>query len=163
MSGNGVETLSSTEVPTEVSSLLLPLADGQLLVPVDTLSEIIALQSPVSAFDAPDWYMGELHWRELRLPLISFEVMRGNPMPVLRSNCRIAVLSSGNPDGDLPFFAVVLQGTPRLVRVTPADLAGREGECAMGELMHVSVTGEAAVIPDLGALEEACIDYRTSR
>ncbi|AQQ66441.1 hypothetical protein Mag101_01345 [Microbulbifer agarilyticus] len=163
MSGNGVDTLSSNEVPTEVSSLLLPLADGQLLVPVDTLSEIIALQSPVSAFDAPDWYMGELHWRELRLPLISFEVMRGSPMPVLRSNCRIAVLSSGNSDGDLPFFAVVLQGTPRLVRVTPADLAGREGDCAMGELMHVSVTGEAAVIPDLGTLEEACLDYRSSR
>ncbi|WP_160151696.1 chemotaxis protein CheW [Microbulbifer sp. ALW1] len=160
---SGVDALPTTELPQEVSSLLLPLSDGQLLVPVDTLSEIIALQSPVSAFDAPDWYMGELHWRELRLPLVSFEVMRGNPMPILRSNCRIAVLSSGNADGDLPFFAVVLQGTPRLVRVTPDDLAGREGECAMGELMHVALSGEAAVIPDLGALEEACLAYRKRR
>ncbi|WP_043319717.1 chemotaxis protein CheW [Microbulbifer sp. HZ11] len=163
MSGNGIEALPTTEMPQEVSSLLLPLADGQLLVPVDTLSEIIALQSPVSAFDAPDWYMGELHWRELRLPLVSFEVMRGNAMPTLRSNCRIAVLSSGNPDGDLPFFAVVLQGTPRLVRVTPEELAGREGACAMGELMHVALSGEAAVIPDLGTMEEACLAYRSSR
>lgn len=163
MSGTGVGAMSTTEVPQELSSLLLPLADGQLLVPVDTLSEIIALQSPVSAFDAPDWYMGELHWRELRLPLISFEVMRGNPMPVLRSNCRIAVLSSGNTEGDLPFFAVVLQGTPRLVRVTPQELAGREGECAMGELMHVALSGEAAVIPNLSELEEACLLYRSRR
>ncbi|QIL90485.1 chemotaxis protein CheW [Microbulbifer harenosus] len=160
---SGPDALPTTELPQEVSSLLLPLADGHLLVPVDTLSEIIALQSPVSAFDAPDWYMGELHWRELRLPLVSFEVMRGNPMPVLRSNCRIAVLSSGNGEGDLPFFAVVLQGTPRLVRVTPEELAAREGECAMGELMHVALSGEVAVIPDLLAIEEACLEYRNRR
>ncbi|WOX07154.1 chemotaxis protein CheW [Microbulbifer pacificus] len=160
---SGLDALPTTELPQEVSSLLLPLADGHLLVPVDTLSEIIALQSPVSAFDAPDWYMGELHWRELRLPLVSFEVMRGNPMPVLRSNCRIAVLSSGNGDGDLPFFAVVLQGTPRLVRVTPEELVAREGECAMGELMHVALSGELAVIPDLSTIEEVCLEYRNRR
>ncbi|HEY8567791.1 chemotaxis protein CheW [Microbulbifer sp.] len=160
---SGLDALPTTELPQEVSSLLLPLADGHLLVPVDTLSEIIALQSPVSAFDAPDWYMGELHWRELRLPLVSFEVMRGNPMPVLRSNCRIAVLSSGNGDGDLPFFAVVLQGTPRLVRVTPEELVAREGECAMGELMHVALSGEFAVIPDLSTIEEVCLEYRNRR
>ncbi|MFD1215749.1 MULTISPECIES: chemotaxis protein CheW [Microbulbifer] len=160
---SGLDALPTTELPQEVSCLLLPLADGQLLVPVDTLSEIIALQSPVSAFDAPEWYMGELHWRELRLPLLAFEVMRGKPMPALRSHCRIAVLNSGNPDGDLPFFALVLQGTPRLVRVTPEELAGREGECAMGELMHVALSGEVAVIPDLGTLEEACLRYRKGR
>lgn len=158
-----VNALPSTELPQEVSSLLLPLADGQLLVPVDTLSEIIALQSPVSAFDAPDWYMGELHWRELRLPLLSFEVMRGGAMPTLHSDCRIAVISSGNPQSDLPFFALVLQGTPRLVRVTPEELTGREDSCAMGELIHVALSGEAAVIPDLGALEEACVAYRDRR
>ena len=160
---SGFEALPTTEIPQEISCLLLPLVDGQLLVPVDTLSEIIALQSPVSAFDAPDWYRGELHWREQRLPLVAFEVMRGNPMPTLRSNCRIAVLSSGNPDGDLPFFAMVLQGTPRLVRVTPEELAGREGDCALGELMHVALSGEGAVIPDLGALEDACLAYRKGR
>ncbi|WGL15107.1 chemotaxis protein CheW [Microbulbifer bruguierae] len=160
---SGVDALPTTEVPQEVSSLLLPLADGQLLVPVETLSEIIALQSPVTAFDAPDWYMGELHWRELRLPLMSFEVMRGNPMPTLRSNCRIAVLSTGQAEGDLPFFALVLQGTPRLVRVTPEELAGRDAECAMGELMHVALSGEAAVIPDLAEMEEACLAYRKRR
>lgn len=159
---SGVEALP-VDVPQEVSSLLLPLADGQLLVPVDTLSEVIAIQAPVAAYDAPDWYLGELNWREQRLPLISFEVLRGQPLSSATDNGRIAVLNSGNPRGDLPFFALVLQGTPRLVRVTPEELAGRDQPCSSGELMHVALSGEEAVIPDIPALERACLAYRDSR
>ncbi|MFC6981401.1 chemotaxis protein CheW [Microbulbifer taiwanensis] len=95
---SGVEALP-VDVPQEVSSLLLPLADGQLLVPVDTLSEVIAMQTPVAAYDAPPWYLGELNWREQRLPLLSFEVMRGQPLASATDSGRIAVLSSGNPQG----------------------------------------------------------------
>ncbi|WP_250460201.1 chemotaxis protein CheW [Microbulbifer litoralis] len=159
---SGVEALS-VEVPEEVSSLLLPLADGHLLVPVDTLSEVIAIQTPVAAYEAPDWYLGELNWREQRLPLLSFEVMRGQPLSATDDSSRIAVLSSGNPGGDLPFFALVLHGTPRLVRVTEEELAGREQPCGLGELMHVALSGEEAVIPDLAALERACLEYRDGR
>ncbi|WP_237059149.1 chemotaxis protein CheW [Microbulbifer sediminum] len=156
---SGTEALS-LEMPQEVSSLLLPLADGQLLVPVDILSEVIALQAPVSAYDAPDWYLGEINWREQRLPVLSFEVMRGQSLSSMDDSGRIAVLATGNPSGRLPFFAMVLRGTPRLVRVTPDQLAGRNHPCAMGELMHVSVAGEEAVIPDFSALERACLEYR---
>lgn len=151
------------DLPQEVSSLLLPLADGQLLVPVDTLSEVIAMQTPVAAYDAPAWYLGELNWREQRLPLLSFEVMRGQSLAAAGDGGRIAVLNSGNPKGDLPFFALVLQGTPRLVRVTPDELAGREQPCRQGELMHVALSGEEAVIPDLPELERACLEYRRQR
>ncbi|SDK57498.1 chemotaxis protein CheW [Microbulbifer yueqingensis] len=156
---NGTEALS-LETPREVSSLLLPLADGQLLVPVDILSEVIAVQTPVSAYDAPDWYLGEINWREQRLPVLSFEVMRGRSLASMDSEGRIAVLASGNPEGRLPFFAMVLQGTPRLVRVTQDQLARRDAPCAMGELVHVSLAGEEAVIPDFSALERACLEYR---
>jgi len=159
---SGVEALP-VDTPQEVSSLLLPLADGQLLVPVDTLSEVIAVQTPVSAYDAPDWYLGELNWREQRLPLISFEVMRGQTLASMDSAARIAVLNTGNPEGSLPFFALLLQGTPRLVRVTPEELAGRDEPCLQGELMHVALSGEKAVIPDLTALERVCLEYRSGR
>ena len=159
---SGVEALP-VDVPQELSSLLLPLQDGHLLVPVDTLSEVIAIQTPVAAYDAPDWYLGDLNWREQRLPLISFEVLRGQPLSAGADSGRIAVLGSGNPSGDLPFIALMLQGTPRLVRVTPEELAAREKACNLGELMHVALSGEEAVIPDLSALEQACLEYRSSR
>jgi chemosensory pili system protein ChpC len=159
---SGVEALP-VDAPLEVSSLLLPLMDGQLLVPVDSLSEVIAMQTPVAAYDAPDWFLGELNWREQRLPLLSFEVMRGKSLPSMHGSCRIAVLNSGNPQGKVPFFALVLQGTPRLVRVTPDELAAREQLCVAGELMHVALSGEEAVIPDLHAVERACMAYRSAR
>lgn len=159
---SGVQALP-VDLPLEVSSLFLPLADGQLLVPVDTLSEVIAMQTPVAAYDAPDWYLGELNWREQRLPLISFEVLRGGALAASGSNGRIAVLNTGNAGGDLPFLALVLQGTPRLVRVTPQELAGRDKPCQDGEMMHVAISGEEAVIPDLQVLEGACLEYRKNR
>ncbi|MFA0810316.1 chemotaxis protein CheW [Microbulbifer epialgicus] len=153
-----VEALSA-DVPQEVSSLLLPLQQGQLLVPVDSLSEVIAMQAPMTVQNAPEWYLGDLIWREQRLPLLSFDVMRGKPLGTTTENGRIAVLSSGNPSGDLPYFALVLQGTPRLVRVTPDELALREQTLSPGELMHVALSGEEAVIPDLQGLERACLRY----
>ena len=33
----------------------------------------------------------------------------------------------------------------------------------MGELMHVALSGEDAVIPNLSELEEACLAYRSRR
>ncbi|QFT53165.1 chemotaxis protein CheW [Microbulbifer sp. THAF38] len=148
------------DVPQEVSSLLLPLQQGQMLVPVESLSEVIAMQVPMAVHDVPEWYLGDLVWREQRLPLLSFDVMRGEALGGASESARIAVLSSGNPDGDLPYFALVLQGTPRLVRVTPDELALREQPLNPGELMHVALSGEEAVIPDLQGLERACIRYR---
>ncbi|MCO1332977.1 chemotaxis protein CheW [Microbulbifer sp. OS29] len=156
-----VEALS-VDVPEEVSSLLLPLEQGQILVPVDSLSEVIAMQTPMAVLDVPEWYLGDLIWREQRLPLVSFEVMRGGTLGNVAEEERIAVLSSGNPDGDLPFFALILCGTPRLVRVTPEELVLREQALNPGELMHVALSGEEAVIPDLQGVERACLRYRNA-
>ncbi|WP_444903645.1 hypothetical protein ACJJIU_20345 [Microbulbifer sp. CnH-101-E] len=150
------------DVPQEVSSLLLPLQQGQMLVPVESLSEVIAMQVPMAAYDVPEWYLGDLIWREQRLPLLSFDVMRGEALGGTSDNARIAVLSSGNPDGDLPYFALILQGTPRLVRVTQEELVLREQTLSPGELMHVALLGEEAVIPDLQSVERSCLRYRES-
>ncbi|WNZ56638.1 chemotaxis protein CheW [Microbulbifer sp. ANSA003] len=149
------------DVPQEVSSLLLPLEQGQLLVPVDSLSEVVAMQTPMAVQDVPEWYLGDLIWREQRLPVVSFEVMRGGALGAVAEEGRIAVLSTGNPDGELPYFALLLRGTPRLVRVTPEELALREQPLNPGELMHVALSGEEAVIPDLQGLERACLRYRS--
>ncbi|GAA5524317.1 hypothetical protein Maes01_00872 [Microbulbifer aestuariivivens] len=155
---SGLQALP-VNIPREVSSLLLPLADGQLLVPVDTLVEVIGVQAPLSVYGAPDWYLGELKWREQRLPLVSFEVLRGSSLAMGGDSGRIAVLNTGNAEGGLPFVALMLRGTPRLVRVVQSDLAGRNQSCKSGELMHVALSGEEAVIPDLQALETACLQY----
>ncbi|WP_444959136.1 chemotaxis protein CheW [Microbulbifer sp. ZKSA002] len=149
------------DVPQEVSSLLLPLEQGQLLVPVDSLSEVVAMQTPMAVQDVPEWYLGDLIWREQRLPVVSFEVMCGGALGAVAEEGRIAVLSTGNPDGELPYFALLLRGTPRLVRVTPEELALREQPLSPGELMHVALSGEEAVIPDLQGLERACLRYRS--
>lgn len=145
-----------SEMPPPLSCLLLPLADGQLLVPVAILLEITTIQDPTPVADAPEWYLGELQWRKQRLPLFAFEAMRGREIPQRTSNCRIVMLNSGRLEsGAQDIFALVVRGAPRMVEVTVEELVEKESRCLPGELMHVTLSGEAAVIPDLSALAAA--------
>ncbi|MCH9690922.1 MAG: chemotaxis protein CheW [Gammaproteobacteria bacterium] len=152
-----VESLSA-ELPRALNCLLLPLAGGQLLLPVNILLEVIVMQNPTPVPDAPAGYLGELSWRKQRLPLLAFEAIQGQQIPQSGSDCRIVVLNSGRQDKQC-FFALIAQGAPRLVEVTPEELVDKKTKCAPGELMHVTLSGEAAVIPDLNKLAADFLKY----
>jgi len=65
----------------EVPSLLIPLAHSQLLVPTVTVAEMIPFQWPDHDSEAPDWYLGNIMWREQSVPLVCYEVLNGEAMP----------------------------------------------------------------------------------
>jgi len=72
--GNAEATLSD-----EIPSLLLPIADGKLLLPTVSVAEMLPYKSPQkpkveSAIgEIPEWYIGDLIWRGIMVPMISFE------------------------------------------------------------------------------------------
>ena len=145
----------------EVASLLIPLVDRLLLVPTVTVAEMIPYQEPLHNPEAPDWYLGDVGWRELQVPLVSFEVMCGEAKPSYNSQCRIAILNNTGVDQNLPFLAIATQGIPRLSRVKADEIQEIEGrQLKRFELMAVSHAGESVLIPDVSALEQAFIEYR---
>ena len=56
-----------------LTGLLLPLSDRTLLVPNVALAELIPYRAPQATPGLPAWLLGQVAWRDLRLPLLSFE------------------------------------------------------------------------------------------
>ena len=72
---------------------------------------------------SPDWFLGFINWRNQRVPLVSYEAIVGGSRPTMSNMNRIAVMNHTGADTvGMDFFALLLQGTPRLLRLTPEDI-----------------------------------------
>ena len=144
----------------EVASLLIPLAGLSLLLPNVTVAEIVPLPALDAVAQVPDWYLGDCLWRELRIPVVSFERLNQEALPPVQHSARLAVLNATGVHNDLPFIAVLTSGLPRLARVTEEELAIRDDiEPKPFDLLNVAWAGESAVIPDITALEHSILPY----
>ncbi|MDQ2076570.1 chemotaxis protein CheW [Marinimicrobium sp. ABcell2] len=143
----------------DMASLLIPLEGQFLLVPNVSVAEIVPLGRVEQVTGGPEWFLGNYQWRDLSVPLLSFEAINGAPRATAGSRARVAVFNSTGVSDDLPFVAILAQGLPRLARVSADELQEREDvEKKPFDLMPVSWAGEQAVIPDVGALEQAVLD-----
>lgn len=139
----------------ELATLLVPVHDRHLVVPNVTVAEIIPWRDPEPmASEAPQWLLGMLDWRQLSVPLISFEAINQEPAAKAVTGRRIAILNDVIGAPDLPFFGVVTTGVPRLLRVL-ADEIGADPEATTGpaETARVLVAGERGSIPDIEHIE----------
>lgn len=147
-------------LPAEIACLMVPVSERTLLVPSTSVAEIVPFTAVSRVADSPDWLLGNFHWRELQVPLMSFEQLNGEGRPDLHSRCRVAVLNNTGQSDSLPFIAVMTQGIPRLARVTEEELQQLDLNIDKKpfELMHVSLAGEKAVVPDIEGMEKAYLD-----
>lgn len=150
--------------PDVVPSLMIPLAGRTLLAPTVSVAEMVPYAAPETIEQAPDWLLGFFHWREMKVPLLSFEILSGESRPDIQSQSRIAVFNNTGVSDTLPFIAIPTQGIPRLVRVSEEDISVTEGRsCRTFERLHVTLNGDDEVlIPDLSALEQVYLDWQQS-
>jgi chemosensory pili system protein ChpC len=131
----------------EIYCLLVALADDRLLLPRSCVTEVINYQAP--------WYLGTIAWGGRRVPLVSFEATCGKTLPRTSGRTRIVVMQgiTGQTGGN---FAVLTQGFPQLVRLTP-DVVHADDSRSFGERMpvigQVKMVNETPLIPDFEQLE----------
>jgi len=159
---NAQESIESPQVP-ELASLLIPLQGSLLLVPNVSVAEIVPPGRIDPVADSPDWYLGDYQWRDLSIPLLSFESLQAGVQPRQSGRARVAIFNTTGVTDQINFFALMTQGLPRLARVTPDELQVRDGERRPYEQMRVNWAGEAAVIPDLPVLEQVLLEYLKTR
>ena len=147
----------------EVASLLIPIQGQTLLVPNVSVAEIVPLGQIDTVSGAPDWYLGDYHWRDLTIPLVSFEVLCGGDQAAIGNSARVAVFNTTGVSEHIHFVALMAQGLPRLVRVTPDELQVRNEAAGPFERMPVQWAGESAVIPDIPEVEQRVLDYLKTR
>ena len=141
---------------TTLTGLLLPLSDRHLLLPNVAVAELIDYQDSTPEADAPEWFLGPISWRQLTLPLLSFEAACGGRTKV-GGRARIVVLNALGGRNELKFIALLTQGIPRSCKLD-SQLSYVDVPLAELELAAVQVGDTVARVPDLVGLEQWLVD-----
>lgn len=139
-----------------LTGLLLPLADRTLLVPNVAIAELIAYQNVYKVANSPNWFIGQIAWRDLRLPLMSFEAACGD-LTATSTNARVVVINALGGRPKVRFIALLVQGIPRAAKIGP-ELDYADVALSPLEMAAVEVAGQVVKIPDLMALEQKLAD-----
>lgn len=139
-----------------LTGLLVPLADRTLLLPNVAVAELIPYRAPQVSAGMPDWFLGQVAWRDLRLPLLSFEAASGGQAQT-GTAARVAVINALGGRPKVKFIALLVQGIPRSIKVG-TDLVRADVDLAPLELDAVSLGDDVVKIPDLIGLEQMLAD-----
>lgn len=156
-------TLPSSNTDIEqtdgISSLLLPLKEKQLLLPNVSVAEIIPFSQLLTTASPAKWILGQVSWRGLSVPVVCYELINDKPAPAPNTEARFAIVNGILGHAKLPYYAILIQGLPKPVRINQEDLQSVEGiendeydACAV----NIEQSGEAT-IPDLDKLEAALV------
>ncbi|WP_245932516.1 chemotaxis protein CheW [Isoalcanivorax indicus] len=141
------------ELPNDIASLLIPMQGRPWLLPNIAVAEVIPLRQPDRPGHGSEWLLGWINWRDQDVPLLSFERLNESGQVTIGAEARIAVLNSVT--GKVGFYAVVVQGIPRQLKVSRQDLVEEPVDTGPAEAMYIQLGGDLAVIPDLDAMEQA--------
>lgn len=145
------------QTATQLTGLLLTLSDRLLVLPNTAVAELVAYRNVQAAENSPNWLLGQISWRDLNLPLLSFETA-SNDAAVITERARVVIVNAIGGRPKFRFFALLIQGIPRSVRIE-ANLLSEQDETLLPlELDAVRIDGEIAKIPDLIALEQKLAD-----
>lgn len=147
--------------PKALPCVLIPVLGGNLLLPNVSIAEVVDYAEADAPAGAPSWLLGQLSWRGISLPLISYDAANGGA-PVLPQTHRgrIAVLNTADEQhGKLPFLAIVTQGIPRQTKVEEAVLTPGDGSPGPADLSIVAFAGELARIPNLEYLKQLVAEH----
>jgi chemosensory pili system protein ChpC len=142
--------------PAEIYGLLVPLAAERLLIPRGCVAEVVGYQVPQEMTGAPPWYLGVINWNGRKVPLVSFEGCCGDEVSPPTQRSRVVILNAVSAQVDAGYVAVLSQGFPQLVRVSPelvkldAQRVFLEGSPVMCQLHMLN---ESPLVPDLDRLE----------
>ena len=151
------EVLTLTQ-SDEIPCMLLPLDGQTILVPTVTVAEMAPMKPLDEVPGAPSWVLGMYNWRNMKVPVLSFELLNGSQAFSLNNQGRVAVLNNTGVDDELPFVAVHTQGIPRMARVGEKDISeNKEVARKPFDLIAVRVGLEEFIIPDVSAMEAAYV------
>lgn len=136
----------------ELFCILVPLAKGKLILPRSLVEEVRSLGEPQAVDNAPPWLAGRVRWRGDVIPLVAVEPLLGEEVKERSRRSRMIVVRSPAGTVEAGFMAILAQGFPYILRVTPQLLQAAEEQEEKSLLTRVSLGLERPVVPDLPAL-----------
>ena len=153
------QVLENPTLPT----LLFNIEGGHMLLPDIAIAEIIDYH-PVDNADSedlPDWWLGQLNWRGLEVPLISLESINHGDFFTQKPSLKIIVVNALHElKNSCGYWAFIALDTPKLQRIQSDSLALAEGQ-GIGDvtLMDVELLGQSVSIPNMQKIESLILPY----
>ena len=147
-------TQALTKRASEIDCLLIALKDRQLMLPNSAVAEVVPFSHLLMSDAEANWVLGKLDWRGTLVPAICYELLSDQNPPEPNPDARFIIVNTVGGNAEMPFYAVLVQGIPKLMHILEEDL--QEVESVMKgpyDKMAVSMPGLNAVIPDLDAIE----------
>jgi chemosensory pili system protein ChpC len=142
--------------PAEIYGLMVPLEKEQLLVPRGCVAEVVGYQTPQEMTGAPPWHLGVINWNGRKVPMVSFEGCCGEDVAPPSQRSRVVVLNAVSEQVQAGYIAILSQGFPQLVRISPEFVklnAGRDFADDIPVICQIQLLDESPVVPDLDRLE----------
>jgi chemosensory pili system protein ChpC len=138
----------------EIRCILAPLTNGQLLLPNSAIAEVLAYAQPEPFRQGPPWLLGEMAWEGWQVPIVCFEqIADKGQRSAVTPRSRILVIKTLGESTQVNYIGLLIQGLPRLTRVTPETLEERQADDLPGVLFSkVGIDDQEALIPELGEL-----------
>jgi chemosensory pili system protein ChpC len=142
--------------PAEIYGLMVPLEKERLLVPRGCVAEVVGYQTPQEMTGAPPWHLGVINWNGRKVPMVSFEGCCGADVAPPTQRSRVVVLNAVSEAVEAGYIAILSQGFPQLVRISPEFVkldAGRRFEDGSPVVCQLQLLDESPLVPDLDRLE----------
>ena len=141
----------------DIRGVLIQVTGARLLLPNATIAEVLSYADPEPIADAPSWLLGRIRWRGWQLPLVAFSRLSGIADEAGGLGTKVVVLKALGSDAKTPYFAMLTQGFPRLVTVSPdtvvADAHADDDALPPGVQARVLLNEDPALLPDLERVE----------
>lgn len=138
-----------------VRTQIIPLTGMNLVLPNTCIAEVINYSKPSPVEDSPDWYLGNVNWRGISIPIVSFEKANEAKAARKSKSTRIAVLNGVSGNEELSFYGVIVQGIPRLASLEESGIKEIKPAVELPlALAHATVEEQDAVIPDQVKIEK---------
>lgn len=146
-----------------ISSVLIPMQQRPLLIPSACIAGVQDYSRPEQNYPETEWLLGDLHWRGIKIPVVSFERLNRGRFAEFSATNRIAIMHrTGKSDG-LPFYAMVVQGIPQPLTLVREEVRNSAEEKGPMEKHRVILREVPASIPDLVLLEQKVTEILASK
>lgn len=137
-----------------ISSVLMPMQQRPLLIPSACIVGIQDYSRPEQNYPDTEWLLGDLRWRGIKIPVVSFERLNQGRFAEFSATNRIAIMHRTSKNDNLPFYAMVVQGVPQPLTLVREEVRNSAEEKGPMEKHRVILRDVPASIPDLELLEQ---------
>ena len=145
-----------------ISSVLIPIQQRPLLIPSACIAGIQDYSRPEQNYPDTEWLLGDLRWRGIKIPVVSFERLNQGRFAEFSATNRIAIMHRTSKNDNLPFYAMVVQGVPQPLTLVREEVRNSAEEKGPMEKHRVILRDVPVSIPDLMLLEQNVMEALSS-